>query len=206
MLGKLGGNHLWFFSLVFSSVPEQVPFCCIFFTSFPPHLPIPPIAPHISLFFPLFPASLLRFFRGPVASWWVGLQAVGVAFLWRTMPIATLTAGLAQLCVFRSDETRPGVGGRGGIQRPGVVDHTHTLAAISATKHPHACRCNVLLIQKSILRDAVTETSLHFLAKMKIMVVRDVERTDVEFICKVMPLMSRRRKGRGRGSGALDRY
>jgi T-complex protein 1 subunit delta len=44
--------------------------------------------------------------------------------------------------------------------------------------------CNVLLIQKSILRDAVTETSLHFLAKMKIMVVRDVERTDVEFICK----------------------
>eukprot|EP00667_Euglena_gracilis_P009462 EG_transcript_9607 len=44
--------------------------------------------------------------------------------------------------------------------------------------------CNVLLIQKSILRDAVTETSLHFLAKMKIMVIRDVERTDVEFICK----------------------
>eukprot|EP00997_Jenningsia_sp_PLL12_P005801 NODE_2334_length_942_cov_170.163494_g1919_i0.p2 GENE.NODE_2334_length_942_cov_170.163494_g1919_i0~~NODE_2334_length_942_cov_170.163494_g1919_i0.p2 ORF type:complete len:262 (+),score=60.89 NODE_2334_length_942_cov_170.163494_g1919_i0:34-819(+) len=46
--------------------------------------------------------------------------------------------------------------------------------------------CNVLLIQKSILRDAVTDTSLHFLAKMKIMVVRDVERTDVEFICKAL--------------------
>lgn len=44
--------------------------------------------------------------------------------------------------------------------------------------------CNVLMIQKSILRDAVTETSLHFLAKMKIMVVRDVERNDIEFICK----------------------
>jgi T-complex protein 1 subunit delta len=44
--------------------------------------------------------------------------------------------------------------------------------------------CNVLLIQKSILRDAVTDTSLHFLAKMKIMVVRDIERNDVEFICK----------------------
>lgn len=46
--------------------------------------------------------------------------------------------------------------------------------------------CNVLLIQKSILRDAVTDTSLHFLAKMKIMVIRDVERNDVEFICRAL--------------------
>lgn len=45
--------------------------------------------------------------------------------------------------------------------------------------------CNVLLIQKSILRDATTEMSLHFLAKMKIMVVEDIERTDIEFISKV---------------------
>ena len=44
--------------------------------------------------------------------------------------------------------------------------------------------CNVLLVQKSILRDAVNELSLHFLAKMKILVVTDIERTDVEFICK----------------------
>ena len=32
--------------------------------------------------------------------------------------------------------------------------------------------CNVLLIQKSILRDAVTDLSLHFLAKLKIMVIK----------------------------------
>merc|ERR1719379_2559153 len=44
--------------------------------------------------------------------------------------------------------------------------------------------CNVLLIQKSILRDAVNDLSLHFLAKMKILVVKDIERDDVEFICK----------------------
>jgi len=44
--------------------------------------------------------------------------------------------------------------------------------------------CNVLLIQKSILRDAVNEIALHFLAKKKIMVVTDIERSDVEFICK----------------------
>lgn len=45
---------------------------------------------------------------------------------------------------------------------------------------------NVLLIQKSILRDAVNELSLHFLAKKNIMVVKDIERDDVEFICKTI--------------------
>lgn len=44
--------------------------------------------------------------------------------------------------------------------------------------------CNVLLIQKSILRDAVSDLALHFLAKMKIMVVKDIERDDIEFIVK----------------------
>lgn len=44
--------------------------------------------------------------------------------------------------------------------------------------------CNVLLIQKSILRDAVSDLALHFLAKMKIMVIKDIEREDVDFICK----------------------
>lgn len=44
--------------------------------------------------------------------------------------------------------------------------------------------CNVLLIQKSILREAVNDLALHFLAKMKILVVRDIEREDVEFLCK----------------------
>lgn len=33
-------------------------------------------------------------------------------------------------------------------------------------------------------RDAVNDLALHFLAKMKIMVVKDIEREDVEFICK----------------------
>ena len=44
--------------------------------------------------------------------------------------------------------------------------------------------CNVLLIQKSILRDAVTDLSLMYLAKAKIMVVKDIEREDIEFISK----------------------
>jgi len=44
--------------------------------------------------------------------------------------------------------------------------------------------CNVLLIQKSILRDAVNVLSLHYLAKKKIMVVTEIERDEVEFISK----------------------
>ncbi|WFD20507.1 T-complex protein 1 subunit delta [Malassezia caprae] len=44
--------------------------------------------------------------------------------------------------------------------------------------------CNVLLLQKSILRDAVNELALHFLAKLKIMVVKDIERDEIEFLCK----------------------
>ena len=45
-------------------------------------------------------------------------------------------------------------------------------------------RCNVLLIQKSILRDAVNELALHFLAKLGIMVVKDIERDEIEFLSK----------------------
>lgn len=44
--------------------------------------------------------------------------------------------------------------------------------------------CNVLLVQKSILRDAVSDLALHFLDKIKVMVVKDIEREDVEFVCK----------------------
>jgi len=46
--------------------------------------------------------------------------------------------------------------------------------------------CNVLLIQKSILRDAVNDLALHFLAKMKILVMKDIEREDIEFVCKTI--------------------
>merc|ERR1711931_486850 len=44
--------------------------------------------------------------------------------------------------------------------------------------------CNVLIVQKSILREAVNDMSLHFLAKMKILTVIDVEREDIDFYCK----------------------
>jgi len=45
---------------------------------------------------------------------------------------------------------------------------------------------NVLLIQKSILRDATNDLSLHFLAKKGIMVVKDIDRDEIEFISKTI--------------------
>jgi T-complex protein 1 subunit delta len=45
---------------------------------------------------------------------------------------------------------------------------------------------NVLLIQKSILRDAVNELALHYLAKLKIMVVSDIERNEIEYISRTL--------------------
>lgn len=42
--------------------------------------------------------------------------------------------------------------------------------------------CNVILVQKSILRDAVSELALHFLSKLKIMTISDIERDDFEYL------------------------
>ncbi|XP_026315553.1 T-complex protein 1 subunit delta [Hyposmocoma kahamanoa] len=46
--------------------------------------------------------------------------------------------------------------------------------------------CNVLLIQKSILRDALSDLAIHFLDKIKCMVIKDIEREDIEFVCKTL--------------------
>jgi len=55
---------------------------------------------------------------------------------------------------------------------------------LNMVKKIKKAKCNVLFIQKSILRDAVNDLSLHFLAKLNIMAVKDIERDEVEFICK----------------------
>lgn len=46
--------------------------------------------------------------------------------------------------------------------------------------------CNVLLVQKSILRDAVSDLALDFLAKAKILVIKDVERDDIECLVNAL--------------------
>eukprot|EP00484_Ammonia_sp_Unknown_P003341 CAMPEP_0197075360 /NCGR_PEP_ID=MMETSP1384-20130603/211571_1 /TAXON_ID=29189 /ORGANISM="Ammonia sp." /LENGTH=535 /DNA_ID=CAMNT_0042514205 /DNA_START=62 /DNA_END=1669 /DNA_ORIENTATION=+ len=44
------------------------------------------------------------------------------------------------------------------------------------------CKCNVILIQKSILRDAINILGAHYLAKKNIMVIKDIERDEMQFI------------------------
>ena len=46
--------------------------------------------------------------------------------------------------------------------------------------------CNVLLIQKSILRDGLSFLAVHLFDKMKRMVVKLIEREDVDFMCETI--------------------
>eukprot|EP00769_Ergobibamus_cyprinoides_P004648 gnl/Ergobibamus_cyprinoides/838.p1 GENE.gnl/Ergobibamus_cyprinoides/838~~gnl/Ergobibamus_cyprinoides/838.p1 ORF type:complete len:373 (+),score=170.09 gnl/Ergobibamus_cyprinoides/838:73-1119(+) len=58
-------------------------------------------------------------------------------------------------------------------------------------KDIRASGANVVFVQKSVLRDAVSDLALHFLAKMKILVVKDIDRDDMEFIsqtCGAVPV------------------
>ena len=55
---------------------------------------------------------------------------------------------------------------------------------LNLVKKIKKAKCNVLLIQKSILRDAVNDLSLHFLQKLNILAIKDIERDEVEFLCK----------------------
>lgn len=45
---------------------------------------------------------------------------------------------------------------------------------------------NVVLLQKSILRDAISDLALTFLQKKGILVVKDIERKDVDFVCRTL--------------------
>ena len=49
-----------------------------------------------------------------------------------------------------------------------------------------ATGANVLLLQKSILREAVSDLALHFLAKKKVMVIKDIDRNDMDFVAKTI--------------------
>jgi T-complex protein 1 subunit delta len=55
---------------------------------------------------------------------------------------------------------------------------------LNMVKKIQKAKCNVLFIQKSILRDAVNDLSLHFLSRLKILAVKDIERDEIEFICR----------------------
>jgi T-complex protein 1 subunit delta len=62
-------------------------------------------------------------------------------------------------------------------------ERQYTLNLVKAIKKSGA---NVLLCQKSILRDAVSDLAIHYLNKLKILVVKDIERDQVPFVCKTL--------------------
>ena len=57
---------------------------------------------------------------------------------------------------------------------------------LDLVKKVSATGCNVLLIQKSVLRDAVNDLALHFLAKKNIMVIKDIDRDQIDFVAKTI--------------------
>lgn len=57
---------------------------------------------------------------------------------------------------------------------------------VELVKKVVATKVNVLLLQKSILRDAVSDLALHFLAKKNIMVIRDIDRSQIDFISRTI--------------------
>jgi len=57
---------------------------------------------------------------------------------------------------------------------------------VALVKKVVATGFNVLLLQKSILRDAVSDLALHFLAKKNIMVIKDIDRNDIDFISRTI--------------------
>jgi T-complex protein 1 subunit delta len=57
---------------------------------------------------------------------------------------------------------------------------------LDLVKKVSATGCNVILIQKSVLRDAVNDLALHFLAKKNIMVIKDIDRDQIDFVAKTI--------------------
>lgn len=57
---------------------------------------------------------------------------------------------------------------------------------ISIVKKIVKSGANVILLQKSILRDALNDLAVHYLSKQKIMIIKDIERTDVPYICETL--------------------
>ncbi|KAH8057648.1 hypothetical protein JL722_6736 [Aureococcus anophagefferens] len=87
-------------------------------------------------------------------------------------------------------------GGRSGLKKEKDVRLSNIMAAKAIAdvirtlcKKVKKAGVTVLLIQKSILRDAYNDLSLHFLAKMGILVVADVERGDVAYIADTLGLL-----------------
>lgn len=93
--------------------------------------------------------------------------------------------GLIQFCLSApKTDMEQNIQVRDYQQMDRLLREERTLIA-KMVKQIKATGCNVLLIQKSILRDATTDLSLDYCAKAKIMVIRDIEREEIDFISRI---------------------
>jgi len=60
------------------------------------------------------------------------------------------------------------------------------LYVLRLVKALQAIKPDVILLQKSVLRDALSDVAIKALKSAKIMVVKDIERTDVDFVCRTL--------------------
>jgi len=102
--------------------------------------------------------------------------------------IADAKIGLIQFCLSApKTDMESNIQVRDYTQMDRLLREERTILA-KMVKQIAKTGCNVLLVQKSILRDATTDLSLDFCAKAKILVVKDVERDDIEFISRIIGL------------------
>merc|ERR1712187_888278 len=100
--------------------------------------------------------------------------------------VADAKVGLIQFCLSApKTDMESNIQVRDYTQMDRLLREERTILA-KMVKQIAKTGCNVLLVQKSILRDATTDLSLDFCAKAKILVVRDIERDDIEFISRII--------------------
>lgn len=63
------------------------------------------------------------------------------------------------------------------------AERKHIIRIVKKLKE---AKINCILVQKSILNEAVCDLALHYLAMMNIMCVKDIERDDIQFICDAL--------------------
>merc|ERR1712050_314588 len=100
--------------------------------------------------------------------------------------IADAKIGLIQFCLSApKTDMESNIQVRDYTQMDRLLREERTILA-KMVKQIAKTGCTVLLVQKSILRDATTDLSLDFCAKAKILVVRDIEREEIDFISRML--------------------
>ncbi len=123
-----------------------------------------------------------------------GLAAGGDGVVLRQRRVASGTpsrvekprVALVQFCLSPPKTDMEGavvIGDYAQMDRVLAEERAHVLALCKRVKK---AGITVLLVQKSILRDAVSELALQFLGKLRVAVVTDVERDEVPFLCAAL--------------------